>query len=240
MKVEWNKVTWYSKIVALMLFVALPFIGFWYGIRYGVALQTVHDAAIAAQTPVQPNYYENVAAWQPDVRSDAGFSLAYPLDFDANDNYSLGATAAPATDWRFGVDDAQPGILAFTLMIPRAFDPQTNFSDAKLTVGYSANKEAIAGCLAPGPAMGPSAAATSSVIINGTSFTVFHAADAGAGNYYETTSYRTFYAGQCWAVEYTIHSSQIANYPASYELQPFDRAMVTGVLDRIVGTFRFE
>ena len=35
MKIEWNKVTWYSKIVALALFVALPFIGFYYGTKYG-------------------------------------------------------------------------------------------------------------------------------------------------------------------------------------------------------------
>ena len=35
MKIEWNKVTWYSKFIALALFVALPFIGFYYGTQYG-------------------------------------------------------------------------------------------------------------------------------------------------------------------------------------------------------------
>lgn len=34
MKVEWNKVTWYSKIIALILFVSLPFIGFYFGTVY--------------------------------------------------------------------------------------------------------------------------------------------------------------------------------------------------------------
>lgn len=231
MKVEWNRVTWYSKILALILFVALPFIGFWYGIQYGKALQAVHDTPAVTQ----PSYYENVAAWQTDERSDAGFSLAYPLDFDPSDNYAL----APSTDWRFNVDESQPGVLTFTLMVPRAFDPQTNFADAKLTVGYSANNAAVAQCLAPG-SNGGFSNATSSATVNGISFTVFHGTDAGAGNYYETTSYRTLHAGKCWAVEYTIHSSQIANYPASYDLQPFDRAVVTGVLDRIVQTFHFE
>lgn len=75
--------------------------------------------------------------------------------------------------------------------------------------------------------------------MNGIVFTVFHSNDAGAGNYYETTSYRTLHAGQCYAIEYTIHSGQIANYPARYGLKPFDEAQLTDVLDRIVGTFKF-
>lgn len=35
MKIEWNKVTPYSKALALVLFIALPFIGFYYGTQYG-------------------------------------------------------------------------------------------------------------------------------------------------------------------------------------------------------------
>ncbi|MGC9599088.1 MAG: hypothetical protein ABSE18_01760 [Minisyncoccia bacterium] len=238
MKVEWNKVTWYSKIIAIVLFVALPFIGFYYGIRYGMILQGTRDSAALTRqnaTTSVTSYYENVSAWQVGDRSDAGFSIAYPIDFDTNDSYAT----TPSIDWRFGVDESQPGVLAFTLMIPRAFEPQTNFADAKLTVGYSANGVAVAQCLMPGPASGPSSA-TSSAMINGVAFTVFHATDAGAGNYYETTSYRTVQAGKCWAVEYTIHSSQIANYPPQYGLQPFDKAKLTDLLDRIVGTFRFQ
>lgn len=34
MKIEWRKVTWYSKLLALGLFIALPFIGFCLGMRY--------------------------------------------------------------------------------------------------------------------------------------------------------------------------------------------------------------
>ena len=29
-----NQVTWYSKLLALILFIALPFIGFWLGMEY--------------------------------------------------------------------------------------------------------------------------------------------------------------------------------------------------------------
>lgn len=44
MKIEWHKVTWYSKIVALALFVALPFIGFYIGSRYGGAQEHIKVA----------------------------------------------------------------------------------------------------------------------------------------------------------------------------------------------------
>lgn len=83
------------------------------------------------------------------------------------------------------------------------------------------------------------ATATSSATINGIDFTIFAFADAGAGNYYETTSYRTLHAGKCYAVEYTVHSGQIANYPSSYKLQPFNKEQINSVMQRIVGTFTF-
>lgn len=31
MKIEWNKVTWYSKLAAVVLFVGVFFLGFWLG-----------------------------------------------------------------------------------------------------------------------------------------------------------------------------------------------------------------
>jgi hypothetical protein len=236
----WNKVTWYSKLVALVLFVALPFIGFYLGIRYGEALAWVSQPVAMASstttgTGVNP-YYTNTAVWQTDVRSgaNAGFTIAYPLDFTADDNYSV----APVTDWRLGANGA-PGIKFLTITVPAAFEPQTNFADATLTVGASANSQAIAHCLTP-DATGPPASAPASTTINGISFTSFSSTDVGAGNYYETTSYRTMHAGECWAVEYTIHSSQIANYPSSYELHPLDEAAIKGVLERMVGTFHFQ
>lgn len=34
MKIEWNKVTWYSRIIALIMFASLPFAGFYLGVLY--------------------------------------------------------------------------------------------------------------------------------------------------------------------------------------------------------------
>lgn len=243
MKIEWNKVTWYSKFIALALFVALPFIGFYYGTQYGKTIAMIGQTPIPTgatstvsggnDTNTATAYYNDPAEWQSDANNTAGgFSIAYPLDFDTEDNYS----AAPSTDWRLNTNAS--GVKYFTLTVPRAFEPQTNFVDATLTVGASGNNVAVAQCLTPDASGGPGTA-TSSVMINGIDFTVFTFDGAGAGNYYQTTSYRTLHAGKCYAVEYTVHSGQIANYPASYDLQPFSEQQIDSVMKEVVGTFKF-
>jgi hypothetical protein len=231
MPVQWNTVTWYSKLIALILFVALPFVGFYLGMNYGKT--TALLAAPSASQSQAGDYYAKVAAWQTDNRTDAGFSIAYPIDFSVDDNIGI----APAMDWRVGANGA-PGLKRFTLTIPASFEPQTNLIGATLTVGDSQNNAAIANCLKP-DASGVPGAATSTATINGVTFNVFTSSDAGAGNYYETTSYRALHAGACVAIEYTIHSAQIANYPAAYGLKPLDENKITDVLSRIVGTFNF-
>lgn len=245
MRIEWNKVTWYSKLLALVLFVALPFIGFYYGTQYGKTIVAIGQTPVVGTSAAQSSgteigggtataYYSNPAEWQTDANNTAGgFSIAYPIDFDTQDNYAV----TPSTDWRLNLNNV-PGIKYFTLTVPRAFEPQTNFADATLTVGGSKSSAAIAACLTPDQS-GESATATSSATINGINFTVFKSSDAGAGNYYETTSYRTLHAGECYAVEYTVHSGQIANYPSSYGLQPFNEQTIGSLMQNIVGTFKF-
>jgi hypothetical protein len=240
MKIEWNKVTWYSKMLALILFVALPFIGFYYGMNYGEMIavlgRTPTTGTIATSTAQNStaSYYNTPSEWQTDANNTAGgFSIAYPIDFSAQDNYS----AAPSTDWRINANNTS-GIKYFSLTVPPAFEPQTNLADVTLTVGGSKNNTAIAECLNADQSGGP-IIATSSVTINGVAFTVFKSSDAGAGNIYQTTSYRTLHAGECYAVEYTIHSSQIGNYPSSYNLQPYNEQAVDSLMQTIVGTFKF-
>ncbi|HUC31170.1 MAG TPA: hypothetical protein VMR99_00570 [Candidatus Paceibacterota bacterium] len=234
MNIEWNKVTWYSKLIALALFVALPFVGFYYGVQYGKLIAPLGQAPTMVATSSGTAYYDDPSEWQLDANNTAGgFSIAYPIDFDYSDNFSL----SPSTDWRVNSDNI-PGIQYFTLTVPNTFEPQTNFSDATLTVGASADTTAISQCMTPDEG-GETAEATSSVTINGTQFTIFNSNSAGAGNYYQTTSYRALHAGKCYAIEYTIHSGQIANYPSSYNLQPFDETKIDSLMQNIVGTFKF-
>jgi hypothetical protein len=235
-KIQWNSVTWYSKTLALILFVALPFIGFYFGIQYGrttALLPKVGNLISTAATTTTSNYYSDIAEWQTDANNvKGGFILSYPIDFDAQDNYVV----TPTTNWR--VNATTIGDVFFTLTVPKAFEPQTNFADATLTVGSSKDPIAITQCLATDPNSGQTTP-TSTVVINGVAFTVFQFSSAGAGNLYETTSYRALHNGACYAIEYSVHSSQIANYPASYNLQPFDQAKIDSLMQTIIGTFSF-
>jgi hypothetical protein len=222
----------------------LPFVGFYYGAQYGKMVGTADQQLLSAasqknvtaikNTSSLPSYYTTPAEWQTDANNTkGGFSIAYPIDFGTNDNY----TATASTDWRVNAGNGS-GVKYFTLTVPKAFEPQTNFADATLTVGESGNAVAVAQCLAASAANGPTVA-TSSVTINDVPFTIFQSSDAGAGNYYETTSYRTIHNGKCYAIEYTIHSAQIANYPASYDLQPLDNTKIATLMQNIIATFTF-
>jgi len=44
MKLQWHKVTWYSKTIALAIFIVWPFIFFYFGVIYGTAQQFKNDA----------------------------------------------------------------------------------------------------------------------------------------------------------------------------------------------------
>jgi hypothetical protein len=215
--------------------VVLPFVGFYYGIQYGklVAVTSQAPAVVLSDEEIAA-YYNDPAEWQADANNTSGgFSIAYPIDFDAWDNFP----AASSTDWRMNAGGV-PGVKYFTLTVPRAFEPQTNFAGTTLTVGGSKNSAALTQCMAPDQGGAP-AEATSSTTINGIAFTIFHSSDAAAGNRYEPTSYRTLHAGECYAVEYTVHSGQIGNYPLSYDLQPFNEQNIDSLMQNIVGTFRF-
>jgi hypothetical protein len=219
-------------ILAVIVVVGVIFGAYYVGVHHVIApVTSTSTAAANFSAPASSSYYTDVSTWQTSTESQAGFSIAYPLDFQINENM----TATPSTDWRVGAN-GEPGVKVFTLTVPRTFEPQTNFVDATLTVGYSKSSQAIADCLRAD--MG-SMTATSTATINSTLFKVFSSSDVGAGNIYKTTSYRAMHAGACYAVEYTVHSSELANYPASYGLTQYSDQTIDQVLDRVVGTFRF-
>ena len=225
----------YGILWALVV-IALVVLAFYLGSRYGafsIPQQPASSTPTTTVTTVEAGseYYSNPAEWQTYSDTAAGYSIAYPIDFSADEPNA----PKSSTDWMMNNVAQAPGLKTFTLTIPSAFEPQTNFADATLTVGYSTNSKAIANCLLAQNGEATGTPATT----NGTSFDVFTVNDAGAGNLYDTTSYRTVSASRCYVVEYTIHSSQIANYPSSYDLQPFNEGQVQAVLDKVVGTFTF-
>jgi hypothetical protein len=79
---------------------------------------------------------------------------------------------------------------------------------------------------------------TTQVNIGGLPFTKVSFQGAGAGNRYDTTSYRVVRDNQCYAVEYTIHYGVLENYPKG-SVKAFDEAKVQSALDEVAQSFQF-
>jgi Predicted periplasmic protein len=157
------------------------------------------------------------------------FQFMYPSMFTVT-----GGGVGYTLDWMNG--SSQNGLVLARVTIPKSYQPNTNFSDARFTVGTSADPDAVKTCLTEGN--GNPVQATK-VTIKGIEYSKMAFNDAGAGNRYETTSYRALKNGQCYVVEYTIHSTNIGNYPTDSGITEFDNAAVQRVLDGMVQSFTF-
>ena len=129
------------------------------------------------------------------------------------------------------------GMVLAQINVPQSYEAGTNFADAKFTVGTSADPSAVATCLTYNPTGGPTTKSTTATI-NGTTYTVFQSSDVGAGNHYDTTSYRTMRNSQCYVIEYTIHYATFQNFPAGTVTQ-FDEAGLKTKLDAVAQSFKF-
>ncbi len=157
------------------------------------------------------------------------FSFSYPTELlisgggvGFSDNWLNNATTS--------------GKVLVTLLVPKTIEPNTNFSESKFIVGASDHPEAVVSCLTPPIGNG---VAKKETIINGVPFTMITYSDAGAGNFYETTSYRTVKNNQCYALEYTTHSTNIGNYSPSQGIKEFNRIKIQKILDEVVNSFKF-
>lgn len=155
------------------------------------------------------------------------FTFAFPSNFSVTGTepgYTPG-WSAPATT---------SGQILAKIYVPQSYEPGTNFGDAWFTVGTSADPSAVSTCLQT--LSGAQATTTSN--IGGVTFTKVLFGGAGAGNRYDTTSYRAVRDDMCYAVEYTVHYAVLENYPAG-SVKAFDEAKVTAALDEVANSFRF-
>jgi hypothetical protein len=154
-------------------------------------------------------------------------SFSHPTEFavmSGDNGYS--------SAWRFNTETL--GRLVARVEVPRSFQPKTNFSGATFTVGTSSDGTAVKDCLVA--TNGERTNGTE--VINGVTYTKMTLTDAGAGNYYDTTSYRTLRNNQCYVAEYTIHSTNIGNYSPDQGISEFNTAAVTTLLNGMVQSVR--
>lgn len=237
-----------SLVGVIILIVLLPLLGYLIGSNRSAqqtppitSTSTVSDPSTntlpavtttpPVTTPPALGYYENVKTWQTTRLEDAGLSIATPLDFPIE---TLQLTVTN-TDWRLDAGKTI-GTRAVLVSLPKAIQSQTNFREAKVVVGISKEKNAIQTCLQKQAGEEE----RSAQVINGVPFAAFTQADAGAGNMYQTTSYRAIRNSSCYVIEYTIHSTQLANYPKELGLKEFDQTYVKNLLERIISTIRWN
>ncbi|MEK7588986.1 MAG: hypothetical protein AAB438_04205 [Patescibacteria group bacterium] len=139
----------------------------------------------------------------------------------------------PSTDWR---DNAKgKGLILAHVIIPKIYLPGTNFSDANLKIGASTDPKEIKACTTP--ANGEVKGGEGN--ISGFPFSSFVSNGAGAGNFYETTSYRGLLDGDCYSIEYTIHSTNIGNYSPDQGIKVFDKEKIENEFGSIISSFIF-
>src|ERR1044072_2461483 len=104
MAIQWNKVTWYSKLLALILFVALPFTGFYLGIKYesltsSVGVIAPHTTASSTASTVATSSSRpttSAARWKDRVNEciKNADSFLQPITTDASASQTLTVTEA--------------------------------------------------------------------------------------------------------------------------------------------------
>jgi hypothetical protein len=169
--------------------------------------------------------------WRSYVNQKFGISLKYPPTFQLTPGRS-----GPLAEWQqYGLTN---GIEVASIGIPRSSQIRTNFLGASLRIGVSTEPTAVKECLSPPASFGYHDAYAERTI-GGKTFREFTRSDAGAGNFYEYISYRSIRDTGCEVFEYSIHKTNIQNYPAEAGRKEFDRTAVLKSLDSILDTVHF-
>lgn len=239
-KIELHKVTWLSRILALILFVALPFIGFLSGIAYQKLLDT-------PRTPTETNTPQTQNEQKPPLLSSRkiytndnyGFTFSYPasltLETSFQSYYHLPSL------WRSGATPGTSGVSIIS--IPSFRIKQDNayprYFSAEVRIGASSDPRDIADCYKNDGSSAGIPATTE--IINGTEFMKFTLGSAGMMQYMTGVSYRTIHNNTCFAIEqiqagstYRDDETTNTNDISDEELDSYYNSLAD-----IVQTFRF-
>lgn len=191
------------------------------------------NQAVPTSTPqIQTASTTPVAKVSTTVYNDAinKFSFSYPKELSLADKATI-----DSQPWEYNTTDK--GNLLVRVLIPKSTQPKTNFGEASFSVGVSTDTASIKNCFLSPMGNGVN---ISTLKIEGVNFTEFHYSDAGAGNFYDVTSYHTLYNGKCFVMESMVHSSNIGNYSPDQGITEFNKDSVNKTLEDITNSFKFN
>jgi hypothetical protein len=149
------------------------------------------------------------ADWYPYTSGDCGFKILYPPD----------GVLTPG----------EGNIMRINLSVV----PDTNLHEKYLEITCAITTDT---CVDPqSQGVDPAFIETETRDINGISFTIQSGADAGAGNYYEWTTYSTTREDMCVNLSFILHSTNRLNYPTPPP--EFDREAESAIFEEMVSTF---
>jgi len=212
MTIEWNKVTWYSKLLAVILFVLTFYIGFSLGSSWGE--QKIKNSILPSS---QSGNTESTSVNLSQLYSDSikGFSIRYPSDFTVLDTYKY-QELGPGKD-----------IAGVKFTIPLSMKTGTNLgSDSYISVEEISKTQTCTASLFLD--QGKAHTLTDGNI----TYSVASSTGAGAGNRYEETVYATPITNGCLAIRYFIHYGVLENYPVGMVKQ-FDKQALLNQFDAI-------
>ena len=179
-----------------------------------------------------PTATPNYSTWRSYTNQKYGVSLKYPAPFQL-----VPGRSGPLAEWQlYGLTN---GIEIVSIQIPRSTQILTNFLGASLRIGLSTDVIAVKECLNPPASFGYSDTYTQR-LIGGVVFRKFTRSDTGAGNFYEYTSYRAVRNGGCEVFEYSLHKTNIQNYPVEAGRKEFDKTAIINSLESMLDTVQFK
>lgn len=186
------------------------------------------------KVPNGPTFVENIPGLNtnpaiiPDVKS-----VSYK-----NDDYKISfwypETAQLKTS---GFDSFVTGLKlpVIAVSLPKEMFAGTNLKEAVVAFGIDTSASAVTNCYRLDNA---EVVASSTKNVNGIEFRVFESTDAGAGNLYESKTYRFVKGDYCYEINEVLHSTNIYNYEPG-TIKEYDKTKFVGILERIVSTFVF-
>jgi hypothetical protein len=180
------------------------------------------DTACTPEISYSPNEWKT---WEDNYYSKStgenfSYKLRYPRDFDVlrGDSASGGLIGNPVVRLAFPEDAFQT--------------PKTNYGEAYLVISMGTDKSSLDGCY-KSPQPGKELSDTQ--VINGITFHTGTIRDLGTGSVYDSKIYRVLVDGRCFEAVQTIHTGNIANYPAGTATE-FDQSKAMNILNQMIGT----